>query len=207
MALFFSSIRVLFSYTLSQQSLTPQCEATIDLFGKNGPKGFEILTELSELGVTIKRDVEITLFPFTDYFQGFEKVDAIKTLFGEKTDAVLKNLKVEFYSSKFGYMGVSDVDGHLLVSAHHLRTADPIVLYLDIVHELHHVRQFFDGKELFSPEYEYVDSPVEIEAYKETVAEAKRIGMPEAQVIDYLKIEWLTDEQHGRLVRAVGLSK
>lgn len=165
------------------------------------------MTELSELGVTIKREVETTLYPFTDYFRGFEKVEAIKTLFGEKTEVVLKNLKVEFYSSKFGYMGISDEDGHLLISAHHLRTADPIVLYLDIVHELHHVRQFFDGKDLFSPEYEYVDSPVEIEAYKATVAEAKRIGMPEEQVIDYLKIEWLTGEQHARLVRAVGLSK
>ena len=169
--------------------------------------GSKVLTSLDELGITMNRNPKVTLYQFTDYFQGFERVEAIKALFREKTEEVLKNLKVEFYSSKFGYMGVSDEDGHLLVSAHHLRTADPIVLYLDIVHELHHVRQFFDGRELFSPEFEYVDSPVEIEAYKATVVEAKRIGMPEEQVIDYLKIEWLTDEQHARLVRAVGLSK
>ncbi|MGI0080116.1 MAG: hypothetical protein ACRECH_10880, partial [Nitrososphaerales archaeon] len=127
------------------------------------------MTEFSELGVTVKRDVKINLCPFTDYFQGFEKVEVISALFGEKTGEVLQNLKVEFYSSKFGYMGVSDEDGHLLVSAHHLRTADPIVIYLDIVHELHHVKQFFDGKELFNDDFEYVDSPVEIEAYKATV--------------------------------------
>ncbi|MGI0079733.1 MAG: hypothetical protein ACRECH_08915, partial [Nitrososphaerales archaeon] len=86
------------------------------------------------------------------------------------------------------------------------RTADPIVIYLDIVHELHHVKQFFDGKELFNDDFEYVDSPVEIEAYKATVMEAKRIGMSEERIRDYLKIEWITDEQHARLVRAVGLS-
>jgi hypothetical protein len=164
------------------------------------------LADVDKLGVTIKRDAKISLYPFTDYFQGFEKIPVIKALFGEKTIEVLQNLKVEFYSSKFGYMGVSDEDGHILVSAHHLRTADPTILYLDIVHELHHVKQFSDGRELFSGDYEYVDNPIEIEAYKATVVEAKRIGMSEDQIKEYLKIEWITEEQFVRLVEAIGLT-
>lgn len=156
-------------------------------------------------GVKINREAKVHLYPFTDYFQGFEKVQVIEGLFGEKTAQILRNLKVEFYSAKFGYMAVSDDDGHLLISVHHLRTADQAVVYLDIVHELHHVKQFMDGKQLFLDDFEYVDSPVEIEAYLGTVEEARRIGFTEKQIVDYLKVEWISDEQLKRLTESLGL--
>ena len=156
--------------------------------------------------VEIRRDAKVNLYPFTDYFVGFENVPLIRKLFGEKTGQVLHNLKVEFYSAKFGYMAVSDEDGHLLISAYHLRTADQAVIYLDVVHELHHVKQFMDGKELFLTDFEYVDSPIEIEAYLGTVDEAKRIGFSDDQIVEYLKIEWMTDEQLKRLVARMGLT-
>jgi hypothetical protein len=170
------------------------------------PKDSEKRTaDLKDLGVNIRRDVKTTLYPFTEYFEGFDNVVAIRKLFGEKTAEVLRDLRVEFYSSKFGYMGVSDEDGHILISAHHLRNADPLVLYLDVVHELHHVKQFFDGRELFSQEYEYVDNPIEVEAYRATVEEARRIGMSEPQIMEYLRIEWITEEQLARLAKATGV--
>jgi len=112
---------------------------------------------------------------------------------------------VEFFSFKFGYMGVSDVDGHILISTHHLNNSDFRVLYLDVVHELVHVKQFMDGKQLFSSEFEYVDSPIEIEAYIHTVKEARRIGMSDEEIKEYLKVEWIDDEAHKRLVESVGL--
>lgn len=156
--------------------------------------------------VEIRRDAKVNLYPFADYFVGFENVPVIRKLFGEKTAQVLRNLKVEFYSAKFGYMAVSDEDGHLLISAYHLRTADQAIIYLDVVHELHHVKQFMDGKELFLTDFEYVDSPIEIEAYLGTVDEAKRIGFSDDQIVEYLKIEWMTDEQLKRLVARMGLT-
>jgi len=155
--------------------------------------------------VQIAREAKVTLYGFTDFFAGFERVPIIRELFGEKTDEVLRNLKIEFYSAKFGYMSVSDDDGHLIVSAYHLRTADDAVVYLDVVHELHHVKQFMDGKEIFLTDFEYVDSPIEIEAYIATVKEARRIGMNDNEIRDYLKIEWITDVQFSRLVSRLGL--
>jgi len=157
--------------------------------------------------VQINREVKVNLYPFTEYFEGFEKVPIIQRLFGEKTEQVLRKLKVEFYSAKFGYMAVSDEDGHLLISAYHLRTADPAIIYLDVVHELHHVKQFMDGKDLFLTDFEYVDSPIEIEAYQGTVDEARRIGFSDDQIIEYLKIEWITDEQMQRLVERMRLRR
>jgi len=157
--------------------------------------------------VQIHREAKVHLYPFSDYFEGFDQVPIIRRLFGEKTDHVLHNLKVEFYSAKFGYMAVSDEDGHLLISAYHLRTADPAILYLDVVHELHHVKQFMDGKELFLNDFEYVDSPIEIEAYLGTVDEARRIGFSDDQIMEYLKIEWITEDQMKRLVERMGLRR
>jgi hypothetical protein len=158
------------------------------------------------LGVEIRRNTEVKLFPFTDYFVGFEKVAAVRSLFGAKTAEVLRNLKVEFFSLRFGYMSVSDEDGHILISTNHLKNADMKVLYLDVVHELFHVKQFMEGKTLFQNEFEYVDSPIEVPAYEFTVEEAKRIGMSMNEIVEYLKVEWVTEEQHARLVKTLALS-
>src|SRR5438552_3019901 len=165
----------------------------------------ENVRSLPETGVRINRSGEVKLLPFTDFFQGFEKVEAVRSTFGTHTEEVLGNLKVEFFSFKFGYMAVSDVDGHILVSTHHLKNTNFHELYLDIIHELVHVKQFMEGKELFNSEYEYVDNPTEIEAYTKTVNEARRIGMTDEEIIDYLKVEWLNEDMHRRLTKTVGI--
>jgi hypothetical protein len=161
--------------------------------------------KVPKLKVEIDRDAPVELHPFTDYFRGFENVKAVRSIFGKKTDEVLKNLKVEFFSAKFGYMSVSDEDGHLLISAHHLKNSEVNILYLDIVHELFHVKQFMDGKKLFQDEFEYVDSPIEVPAYKFTIEEATRIGMGRDEIVEYLKVEWVTEEQHKRLLKTLGV--
>ena len=158
-----------------------------------------------KLGVKINRGADVVQYPFLDYFQGFETVDAVRSIFGRSTDEVLRKLKVSFFPQKFGYMGVSDIDGSLVISTHHLNTSDFKILYLDIIHELVHVKQFMDGRELFSTEYEYVDSPVEIEAYRHTVNEARRIGMNDKEIFEYLKVEWIDEDSHKRLLDSVGV--
>jgi len=156
-------------------------------------------------GVEINRDVRITLHSFTGHFKGFEKVKAVREIFGDETEKVLNNLKVEFYSARRGYMGVSDQDGHLLISAHYLRNGNERDLYLDIVHELVHVKQFLEGKELFENRWEYVDRPTEIEAYQHAVKEARRIGMSDDEIYEYLKTEWMSDEELEKLAKSVGV--
>jgi len=156
-------------------------------------------------GVEINRDVKVTLHRFTDYFKGFEKVEAVREILGNETERVLNNLKVEFYSSRRGYMGVSDQDGHILISAHYLKNGNERDLYLDIVHELVHVKQFLEGKELFENRWEYVDRPTEIEAYQRAVNEARRLGMTDKEIYQYLKTEWMSEDDLKRLADAVGV--
>ena len=56
---------------------------------------------------------------FKEYFKNLEKVDAVKGIFGEKTDEVLSHLKVEL-SWIMGYMYVDGSDGHLVISKSYL---------------------------------------------------------------------------------------
>lgn len=159
----------------------------------------------SALGVRIERKGPTKLHPFTKFFRGFETVPAVRALFGRQTRRVLRSQKVEFFSARWGYMGTSDIDGHLLISTHHLKSSEFRTVYLDIVHELCHVKQFRKGRPLFYPKLSYVDAPSEIEAYRITVKEGQRIGMTTAQLLDYLKIEWITPAEHRRLARHCGL--
>lgn len=159
----------------------------------------------SGYGVKIERVGPTKLYPFTKFFRGFEKNPAVLELFGRETAKVLRTLKVEFFGARFGYMGTSDIDGHLLISSKHLKNSEYRIVYLDLVHELAHVKQFRKGQPLFYPKLAYVDAPSEIEAYRFTVKEGLRIGMTAPQLMDYLKTEWMTPAEHRRLGRHCGL--
>jgi hypothetical protein len=142
---------------------------------------------------------------FADYFKGFEKVDAVRTLFGEKTEEVLRNLKVDI-TWFGGYMFVNGANGHLVVCGRYLHDGDRVDIYLDLIHELCHIKQFMDGRELFDDRYDYVDRPTEIEAYRYTIQEARRIGLSDEKICHYLRTEWMTDEDLKRLAKAVNIS-
>lgn len=141
---------------------------------------------------------------FNDYFKGFDKNEAVRGIFGEQTEEVLRNLKVEFMGL-FGYMGVDNNDGHLLVNARYLENGDKTDIYLDVIHELCHVKQYMEGKELFDPEYDYVDRPTEIKAYGVAVKEARRLGISDERICQYLKTEWMSDDDFKKLARNVGV--
>ena len=158
----------------------------------------------SILTVKIMRNVIVKTYPFTDYFKGFEKVEVVKQIFGEKTEEVLRNLKVEFYNGR-RYMSVSDVDGHIRVNANYLNNGDITDLYLDIIHELEHVKQFMEGKQLFSRNLIYIDKTLEIEACRLVVDEARRLGMNDEQILEHLKTERMNEEDLNKLARALNV--
>jgi len=156
------------------------------------------------LKVKILRKAKITMHPFTDYFQGFEKVEAVRRIFGDKTSEVLNSLRVEFFGRR-SYMGVNDEDGHLLVSAYYLNHGDLIDLYLDVIHELVHVRQFMEGKKLFDDHFSYVDRPTEVEAYAAAVEEARRLGLSDERILRYLKTEWMSEKELEKLAKTLNV--
>jgi len=144
-------------------------------------------------------------YPFTDYFKGLEKAGAVRNIFGKKTEEVLRNLRVEFTWVR-SYMWVSSTDGHLTVSSYYMNNGDRIDIYLDLIHELVHVRQFMEGKELFDSRYDYIDRPTEIEAYRHAVEEAKNLGLSDEKICKYLKTEWMSNEDLKRLAKTLNIN-
>lgn len=100
-------------------------------------------------------------------------------------------------------MWVNNLDGHIMVSSRYLNTGDKIDIYLDVIHELVHIKQFMEGKELFDIHYGYTERPTEIEAYRYAVEEARRIGLSDERICDYLKTEWMSDDDLKLLAKAL----
>lgn len=152
-------------------------------------------------GVSLLRASAVS-YPFTSYFKGFEKVEAVRRIFGEDTDRVLGSLRVDF-TPMAGYMGVNELNGHLIVNPRYLRDGDRLDVYLDVIHELVHVRQHGEGKELFDSNYDYVERPTEVEAYRHAVEEARRLRMSDERICEYLKTPWISDEDLKRLAKSL----
>jgi hypothetical protein len=164
------------------------------------------------LPVKVNRDIPAAaLQPFTDYFQGFEKVEAVRKVFGDDTGEVLSRLKIGFISNRRMYMGIRDHDGNIAVGTYHLRHSPNLVLYLDIVHELFHIKQWMNDKEWFTREHEkfmgdfrlYYSSPIEVPAYKHTVREAERLGMTPTEIVEYLEMMPVTPKIWNKFLKAM----
>ncbi|MDA4119910.1 MAG: hypothetical protein OK436_04925, partial [Thaumarchaeota archaeon] len=61
------------------------------------------------------------------------------------------------------------------------------------------------GKELYDQAFEYVDRPTELEAYRTTVAEARRLGMDEEEILKYLRMDAADDSELGKLMEKIGI--
>jgi hypothetical protein len=121
-------------------------------------------------------------------------------------DRVLARIRV-FVADMPHEMFVDNNDGSITIGLNHLRNASDTFLYLDIVHELFHVRQQTEGRNLYDRSKSYVDRETEIEAYRLTVREARRIGLDDEAIACYLRVSWITAEEHGRLLRTLGVSE
>ncbi|MDQ1281529.1 MAG: hypothetical protein QG670_2794 [Thermoproteota archaeon] len=164
-----------------------------------------LLSLLRLSGISLLRATAVS-YPFTSYFKGFEKVKAVRCIFGEDTEKVLGSLRVDF-TPMAGYMGVNELNGHLIVNPHYLKDGDRFDVYLDVIHELVHVRQHREGKELFDSNYDYIDRPTEVEAYRHAVVEARRLKMSDERICEYLKTPWISDEDLKRLAKSLGVKR
>ncbi len=151
-------------------------------------------------GVSIDRSAEAgTTKKFSEVFSGFDRVKAVRALFGDKTEEALSKLTISLDSPR-GYLRVDGETGNVIINPEYLMTGNEAHIYLDVIHELVHVRQFKEGEDLYDRRYAYLERPTEIEAYKVAVEEARRIGMSDQEIVDYLRVEWVTEEEFTRFV-------
>lgn len=155
----------------------------------------------------IERNKKLGAHKFSSVFKNLENCKILWKVFGskEKFLELLQNQKVRV-SKKPWVFWVNDKTKEITIFVDYLKECPKKTLYLDCIHELVHVKQMQEGKDLFDNKFPYVDRQTEIEAYHITAQEARRIGMTKRQIANYLEVSWATDEENARLVRTV-LSK
>jgi hypothetical protein len=156
----------------------------------------------------VNRDLPAGRYILPQVFAGLEDVQTLNKCIHDSSllRRILGETEVTLTANGTRYMHVNDEDGSLVVGLKYLRDADERYLYLDIIHELIHVKQYLDGRELFDDEYNYADRPTEIEAYQYTVEESRRLGMMDEEIVRYLYVEWITGKEFARMLETLGVT-
>jgi hypothetical protein len=154
----------------------------------------------------VKKSAPAGEYKLSEVFAGLESSSALLKVFGTKSQMtkILKHLKLRIERNDSGLWLDRDT-GTICIGSKHLATAKSDFLYLDVIHVLVHVRQFLEGKELYDQAFEYVDRPTELEAYRTTVAEARRVGMDEDEILKYLRLDAVDDSELGKLMEKIGV--
>jgi len=152
--------------------------------------------------IQINRKLEPGRYKIPDAFPDIRQDTLILEIFGskEEVDCILDTIYIKVVDVPH-YMNVDNNDGTINVGLGHLKQSEPVILYLDIIHELFHVKQQRKGIDLYDRSVAYVDRQTEIEAYEFTVKAAREIGLTDKEILDYLWVEWITPEDHVRLAK------
>jgi len=138
--------------------------------------------------------------PFLALLPHIARSPAARRIESPKTplSSLLKTARVRIESRK-GYIWVDDEAPAIVMVERYYRVADPLDLYLDLIHELTHLRQLAEGHDIWDERFRYVDRPTEIEGYAVAVEEGLRLGMVEAEIIDHISNPWMTHAEVRRL--------
>jgi hypothetical protein len=155
----------------------------------------------------INRRLEPGQYRLSEVFADIRTYDILPAIFAdaEEINEIMVQTKV-FVVDRPHEMFVDNDDGSITIGLTHLRCSSDEILYLDIIHELCHVKQHLQGRDLYDKHKAYVDRETEIEAYQVNVQEARRIGLNDDAICDYLRVAWITPEEHKRLVRKLGVT-
>jgi hypothetical protein len=153
-----------------------------------------------------KRNVGLGEYKFTQIFIGVENSPTLLRLFGSQRSMlkIIHHLKLGIVDSDWG-IWLDHNTGSVCIGSKYLASARINCLYLDVIHVLVHVKQFLDGRDLYDQTFEYVDRPTEIEAYRYTIDEAKRLQMSEDEILKYLRVDAVDDSELGRLIEKIGV--
>lgn len=102
-----------------------------------------------------------------------------------------------------GFCWVDDAVPCIVLARPYYETGSDLDLYLDLLHELTHVRQVLEGIDVWDERYPYHRRPTEIEGYAVAVSEARRLGLTRREIIEHLTNPWMTAHQVSELYEQI----
>jgi hypothetical protein len=157
------------------------------------------MIELPEYAV-VTRTLDSGIHPYRLFLPRFEESPAARRIESPATPLgpLLDSARVRIKPGE-GYLWVDIKIPAIILIEEYYRKASPLDLYLDLTHELTHLRQLAEGKDIWDHSLDYVDRPTEIEGYAVAVEEGIRLGMGEDEVIRHLSNPWMSDAEVARL--------
>jgi len=113
-------------------------------------------------------------------------------------DGLLESARVRIEPGK-GYVWIDDKLPAIVLIERYYREGSPLDLYLDLIHELTHLRQLAERRDVWDERFPYVDRPTEIEGYAVAIEEGLRLGMTEEDIKSHLSNPWMTGDDVRRL--------
>jgi len=174
--------------------------------------------EIVPRGFRVARDLRVGRHPILEVFPGLDRLAtaqrlvpeaAARTTLFQKTSIHLVDQDLWMYVSPFELPKgvrrewrpiVSPEADCIVVGANHLRASPLLTLYMDIYHELCHILQRHEGADLWPPGVSYVKRWTEVEAYRFVVHEARELGVSDEYLREYLRVEWISEEEHQELL-------
>jgi hypothetical protein len=163
-------------------------------------------------------------FPLLEVFRGLEETVPFRKYPGD--DAEIRRIAEHTYARitdgpgwmyvaprktppevrSAGFRMVESRQDEIVVARSHLTQSPTMDVYLDVIHEFLHILQRRQGRELWpGTKFPYVDRPTEVEAYAFSVAEARRLRVPDRYLREYLQVTWIQQREYLRLLRNVGV--
>jgi hypothetical protein len=118
-------------------------------------------------------------------------------------DRLLKTARVRIQPGD-GYIWVDDEIPVIVLTGDYYQRGSTLDLYLDLIHELTHLRQLSEGYNLWDRRFRYVERPTEIEGYAVAIEEGLRLGMTEPEILQHLSNPWMTRADVRRLRKNAG---
>jgi hypothetical protein len=155
--------------------------------------------ELPEYAMVV-RDLSSGLHPYRSLLPRIGESPALRFIESPKTPigTLLDSARVQIRRRE-GYCYVDVKIPAIVLSEEYYSKANPLDLYLDLVHELTHLRQLAEVENIWDHSLDYVDRPTEIEGYAVAVSEGLRLGMDEDEVIRHLSNPWMSELEVNRL--------
>ena len=124
------------------------------------------------------------------------RIETQNTPFVQLVDGAVVRIK----KRERGYCYVDVAIPAVTVTESYYLEGNDLDLYLDLAHELTHLRQHLEGENIWDHDTPYVDRVTEVEGYAVAIEEGRRLGMSETEVMNHLSNPWMSEEEVARLL-------